>query len=94
MMDAAEAERGRPGVPRRAGRQAAGRGARGGRDDRRLFAAGVMMIKEASTAPTNRVCNEGMLFERPRVPFAVRDGDQKEGMAAFVEKRPAQFKHC
>ena len=34
-----------------------------------------------------------MLFERRLFHSLFATNDQKEGMAAFVEKRPAQFSH-
>ena len=37
--------------------------------------------------------NEGLLFERRVFHSAFALNDQKEGMAAFVEKRKAQFRH-
>jgi enoyl-CoA hydratase len=33
-------------------------------------------------------------FERRVFHSIFATADQKEGMSAFVEKRPAQFKHC
>jgi enoyl-CoA hydratase len=36
---------------------------------------------------------EGLMFERRVFHALFATEDQKEGMAAFVEKRPAQFKH-
>ena len=48
------------------------------------------MINRAYEAPLN----EGILFERRLFHSLFATSDQKEGMAAFVEKRPAQFKHC
>jgi hypothetical protein len=54
----------------------------------------VMMIKESVNRAYESSLNEGLLFER-RVfhspAFALED--QKEGMAAFVEKRKAEFKN-
>jgi len=53
----------------------------------------VMMIKEAVNRAFESSLNEGLLFERRacHATFAVED--QKEGMAAFVEKRKPAFKH-
>jgi enoyl-CoA hydratase len=36
---------------------------------------------------------EGILFERRIFQSLFATEDQKEGMAAFAGKRPAQFKH-
>ena len=36
---------------------------------------------------------EGLRFERRLFHTMFATEDQKEGMAAFAEKRPAQFKH-
>ena len=36
---------------------------------------------------------EGIRFERRVFHALFATDDQKEGMAAFVEKRPAKFKH-
>jgi enoyl-CoA hydratase len=53
----------------------------------------VMMIKESINRAYETTLSEGVLFER-RV-FHAQFGleDQKEGMAAFVEKRKPVFKH-
>lgn len=53
----------------------------------------VMMIKESVNRAYESSLNEGLLFERRvfHATFAVED--QKEGMAAFVEKRKPAFQH-
>ena len=53
----------------------------------------VMMVKEAVNRSFESSLNEGLLFERRvfHASFATRD--QKEGMAAFVEKRKPEFRH-
>jgi len=91
MMDAAEAERAglvaRVVAPERC-------------LDEALEAAGaiasyslpsVMMIKESINRAYEGPLSEGMLFERRQFHAAFATEDQKEGMKAFLEKRPAQF---
>ena len=53
----------------------------------------VMMIKESVNRAFESSLNEGLLFERRVFHAAFALNDQKEGMAAFVEKRKAQFRH-
>jgi len=53
----------------------------------------VMMIKESINRAFEGSLNEGLLFERRVFHAAFGLEDQKEGMAAFVEKRKPQFKH-
>ncbi len=53
----------------------------------------VMMAKEAINRAFESTLAEGMLFERRIFQSLFATEDQKEGMAAFVAKRPAQFKH-
>jgi enoyl-CoA hydratase len=53
----------------------------------------VMMIKESVNRAYESGLSEGLLFERRQFHAAFALEDQKEGMAAFVEKRPASFKH-
>jgi enoyl-CoA hydratase len=53
----------------------------------------VMMIKESINRAFESSLNEGLLFERRVFHAAFALNDQKEGMAAFVEKRKAQFRH-
>jgi enoyl-CoA hydratase len=52
-----------------------------------------LIAKEAVNRAFETTLKEGMLFERRvfHATFALED--QKEGMKAFVEKRPAAFKH-
>ena len=47
----------------------------------------VMMIKEAVNRAFESSLNEGLLFERRTLDASFSLADQKEGMAAFVEKR-------
>jgi enoyl-CoA hydratase len=52
-----------------------------------------MAAKEAVNRAFETSLAEGVLFERRVFHGLFATEDQKEGMAAFVEKRPAQFKH-
>jgi enoyl-CoA hydratase len=53
----------------------------------------VMMVKESINASYESSLSEGIHFERRLFHSAFATEDQKEGMAAFLEKRPAQFKN-
>jgi len=53
----------------------------------------VMMAKEAVNRAFESPLAEGMLFERRLFHALFATEDQKEGMAAFVEKRKPKFKH-
>ncbi|RKP45031.1 enoyl-CoA hydratase [Pararobbsia silviterrae] len=53
----------------------------------------VMMIKEAVNRAYETPLAEGLLFERRVFHSAFATDDQKEGMAAFLEKRTPVFKH-
>ena len=53
----------------------------------------VMMIKESINRSFESGLNEGLLFERRVFHAAFAVEDQKEGMAAFVEKRKPAFKN-
>ena len=53
----------------------------------------VMVAKEAVNRAFEVSLAEGIMFERRVFHALFATEDQKEGMAAFVEKRPAQFKH-
>jgi enoyl-CoA hydratase len=53
----------------------------------------VMMIKESVNRAFESSLNEGLLFERRVFHSAFALNDQKEGMAAFVEKRKPGFRH-
>lgn len=52
-----------------------------------------MMAKEAVNRAFESSLTEGLLFERRIFHSAFGTTDQSEGMAAFVEKRPANFSH-
>ncbi len=53
----------------------------------------VMMAKEAVNRAFETTLSEGIRFERRSFQSLFATEDQKEGMAAFAEKRPAQFKN-
>jgi enoyl-CoA hydratase len=53
----------------------------------------LMMAKEAINRAYEAPLAEGILFERRLFHALFATEDQKEGMAAFVEKRKAQFRH-
>jgi enoyl-CoA hydratase len=52
----------------------------------------VMMAKEAVNAAFETTLREGVRFERRSFHAAFATDDQKEGMAAFIAKRPPEFK--
>ena len=53
----------------------------------------VMMVKESINASYESSLSEGIRFERRLFHAAFATEDQKEGMKAFLEKRPAKFKN-
>ena len=53
----------------------------------------VMMTKESVNRAYETTLAEGIRFERRVFHAMFATADQKEGMAAFVEKRKAQFKN-
>jgi enoyl-CoA hydratase len=52
-----------------------------------------MMVKEAVNRAFETTLAEGVRFERRVFHAAFALADQKEGMAAFLEKRPPDFRH-
>ncbi len=52
-----------------------------------------MMTKETVNRADEVTLSEGIRFERRLFHAMFATADQKEGMAAFVEKRPAEFKN-
>src|SRR5258708_24100423 len=53
----------------------------------------VMMAKEAVNRAYEAPLSEGVLFERRLFHALFATEDQKEGMAAFIEKRKPKFRH-
>lgn len=53
----------------------------------------VYAAKETIARAQETSLTEGLLFERRQFHSLFSTEDQKEGMAAFVDKRPANFKH-
>lgn len=51
-------------------------------------------IKEEINVAQETTLSQGLLFERRRFHALFLSADQKEGMAAFVEKREPNFTHC
>ncbi len=54
----------------------------------------VMMTKETINRADEVSLSEGVRFERRVFHAMFATADQKEGMAAFVEKRPAKFRNA
>jgi len=53
----------------------------------------VLAAKEAVNRAFETSLAEGIRFERRIFHSLFATADQKEGMAAFIEKRPAKFKN-
>ena len=53
----------------------------------------VLMVKESVNRAYETTLAEGVRFERRLFHSTFGTADQKEGMAAFVDKRPPQFKN-
>ena len=53
----------------------------------------VLMAKEAVNAAFETTLTQGVKFERRLFHSCFATEDQKEGMAAFAEKRPAAFQN-
>ena len=53
----------------------------------------LMMLKESVNRAYESPLSEGLLFERRMIHALFGSEDKKEGMAAFLEKRKAAFRH-
>ncbi|MNY43528.1 putative enoyl-CoA hydratase echA8 [compost metagenome] len=53
-----------------------------------------LLLKESVNRAFESSLSEGIRFERRVFHSVFATADQKEGMAAFIEKRAPQFKHC
>jgi enoyl-CoA hydratase len=91
MMDAAEAER--AGLVARvvAADQLIPEALKAARKIAEKSALAVMAAKEAVHRADEMPLGEGLLFERRLFQALFATDDQKEGMRAFLEKRPPQF---
>ncbi|MEE1829284.1 enoyl-CoA hydratase-related protein, partial [Streptomyces sp. BE20] len=58
-----------------------------------MSAPASIMLKEAVNRAFETTLAEGVRFERRLFHAVFATADQKEGMAAFAEKRPASFTH-
>jgi enoyl-CoA hydratase len=59
----------------------------------RLSLPSILMAKECVQRAFESPLSEGLQFERRLFHSLFGTADQKEGMAAFIEKRPARFQH-
>ncbi len=62
------------------------------REIAKLSPVAIKLAKESVNNAFNSTLDEGLIFERKNFYLTFASEDQKEGMAAFVEKRPAEFK--
>jgi enoyl-CoA hydratase len=93
MMDAAEAERSNLVCRVVPAGELIAEALKMGEKIASLSAPSVAMAKEAVNAAYELTLREGVRFERRLFLSLFSTEDQKEGMAAFAEKRPAQFRH-
>ena len=93
MMDAAEAERSNLVCRVVPAADLVAEALKMGEKIASLSAPSVAMAKEAVNVAYETTLREGVRFERRLFYSLFSTEDQKEGMAAFVEKRAAQFTH-
>jgi enoyl-CoA hydratase len=93
MMDAAEAERSNLVCRVVPAAELVAEALKMGEKIASLSGPSVAMAKEAVNAAHEMTLREGVRFERRLFYSLFSTEDQKEGMAAFVEKRAAQFTH-
>ena len=82
----------RPRFAHRARRKLARRGDAGGSVIASMSLPIAMQIKDCINSSQATTLAEGVKFERRNFHAAFATQDQKEGMAAFVEKRPPHFR--
>ena len=93
MMDAAEAERSNLVCRVVPAAELIAEALKMGEKIAGLSGPSVAMAKEAVNVAYETTLHEGVRFERRLFLSLFSTEDQKEGMAAFAEKRPAQWKH-
>jgi enoyl-CoA hydratase len=93
MMDAAEAERSNLVCRVVPAAELIAEALKMGEKIASLSGPSVAMAKEAVNVAYETTLHEGVRFERRLFLSLFSTEDQKEGMAAFAEKRPAQWKH-
>jgi len=93
MMDAAEAERSNLVCRVVPAAELVAEALKMGEKIASLSAPSVAMAKEAVNVAYETTLREGVRFERRLFYSLFATEDQKEGMAAFAEKRAAQFTH-
>ncbi len=93
MMDAAEAERANLVTRVVPVADLLGEALKIGEKIASLSAPSVAMAKEAVNVAYETTLREGVRFERRLFLSLFSTEDQKEGMAAFAEKRKAEFRH-
>ena len=54
----------------------------------------MLAAKESVNRAFEGGLSDGVMFERRLFHALFATADQKEGMAAFVEKRKPEFRHC
>jgi enoyl-CoA hydratase len=93
MMDAAEAER--SGLAARVvpAAELIAEALKTGETIAGMSQPAVAMLKETINRAYETTLSEGIRFERRMFQATFATADQKEGMAAFVEKRPAKFQN-